>query len=190
MPELSPDEPSIAGADAGGRKAVARLAVLASRGVVDKIAAVDRLWEIAIVPALARAVGEDRVQANHIRSICRYASGGGMIHVCARGAGLGDRHGDLLVAMLLKRQFSEQGAGYPDKADRPLRIAANTEGGSVLRVGARLVRIDLCLDTSPELHSRARQSHGGRVWIPVAHRLSEPVLVASRVCVAAGDGRS
>jgi hypothetical protein len=34
------------------------------------------------------------------------------------------------------------------------------------------------------------QSHGGRVWIPVAYRLSELVLVASRVCVAAGDGRS
>jgi hypothetical protein len=105
MSELSPDEPSIAaaGADAGGRKAVAheargaaepdqfgrgenrelieawravanaklvefrqqsrRLAVLGSRGVVGKIAAVDRLWEIAIAHALVRALGEDRVQA-------------------------------------------------------------------------------------------------------------------------------
>ena len=103
MSELPPDEPSIAGADAGGRKTVAheargapepdqfgrgedrelieawravanaklvefrqqswRLAVLASRGVVGKIAAVDRLWEIAIAHALVRALGEDRVQA-------------------------------------------------------------------------------------------------------------------------------
>jgi hypothetical protein len=103
MSELPPDEPSIAGADAGGRKTVAheargapepdqfgrgedrelieawravanaklvefrkqswRLAVLASRGVVGKIAAVDRLWEIGIAHALVRALGEDRVQA-------------------------------------------------------------------------------------------------------------------------------
>ena len=27
-------------------------------------------------------------------------------------------------------------------------------------------------------------------WIPVAYRLSELVLVASRACVVAGDGRS
>jgi len=39
--------------------------------------------------------------------------------VRSRGAGLGDWHGDLLVAMLLKRRFSEQGAAYPDEADRP-----------------------------------------------------------------------
>ncbi|MEY2608938.1 MAG: hypothetical protein QOH31_6835 [Verrucomicrobiota bacterium] len=105
MSELPPHEPSIAaaGADAGGRKAVAheargaaepdqfgrgenrelieawravanaklvefrqqsrRLAVLGSRGVVGKIAAVDRLWEIAIAHALVRALGEVRVQA-------------------------------------------------------------------------------------------------------------------------------
>jgi hypothetical protein len=40
-----------------------RLAVLGSRGVVGKIAAVDRLWEIAIAHALVRALGEVRVQA-------------------------------------------------------------------------------------------------------------------------------
>ena len=33
------------------------------QGVIDKAAAVDRLWEIAIAHALVRALGEDRVQA-------------------------------------------------------------------------------------------------------------------------------
>jgi hypothetical protein len=40
-----------------------RLALLARNGVVTKSAAVDRLWEIAIVHALVRSLGEDRVQA-------------------------------------------------------------------------------------------------------------------------------
>jgi hypothetical protein len=33
------------------------------QGTVDKAAAVDRLWEIAIAHALVRALGEQRVQA-------------------------------------------------------------------------------------------------------------------------------
>jgi hypothetical protein len=40
-----------------------RLAILVQEGLVDKTAAVDRLWEIAIAHALVRALGEDRVQA-------------------------------------------------------------------------------------------------------------------------------
>ena len=40
-----------------------RLALLVRRGVVDKMAAVDRLWEIATAHALVRALGKDRVQA-------------------------------------------------------------------------------------------------------------------------------
>jgi hypothetical protein len=39
-----------------------RLALLVQRGLVDKTATVDRLWEIAIAHALVRALGEDRVQ--------------------------------------------------------------------------------------------------------------------------------
>jgi hypothetical protein len=40
-----------------------RLALLVKQGTVDKAAAVDRLWEIAIAHALVRALGEQRVQA-------------------------------------------------------------------------------------------------------------------------------
>jgi hypothetical protein len=40
-----------------------RLALLVRRGIIDKTAAVDRLWEIAVAHALVRALGEDRVQA-------------------------------------------------------------------------------------------------------------------------------
>jgi hypothetical protein len=40
-----------------------RLAMLVRQGVVDRAAAVDRLWEIATAHALVRALGEDRVQA-------------------------------------------------------------------------------------------------------------------------------
>ena len=40
-----------------------RLAILVQRGAIDKTAAVDRLWEIAMAHALVRALGEDRVQA-------------------------------------------------------------------------------------------------------------------------------
>jgi len=40
-----------------------RLALLVQRGVVEKQAAIDRLWEIATAHALVRALGEDRVQA-------------------------------------------------------------------------------------------------------------------------------
>ena len=45
------------------RKQCWRLALLVRQGTVDKTAAVDRLWEIATVHALVRALGEDRVQA-------------------------------------------------------------------------------------------------------------------------------
>jgi hypothetical protein len=40
-----------------------RLAMLVRQGMIDKAAAVDRLWEIAIAHALVRALGEDRIQA-------------------------------------------------------------------------------------------------------------------------------
>jgi hypothetical protein len=40
-----------------------RLAILAQQGVVERTAAVDRLWEIAVAHALVRALGEDRVEA-------------------------------------------------------------------------------------------------------------------------------
>ena len=40
-----------------------RLAILVRQGTVDKVAAVDRLHEIAIAHALVRALGEDRVEA-------------------------------------------------------------------------------------------------------------------------------
>jgi hypothetical protein len=40
-----------------------RLAMLVRQGMIDKAAAVDRLWEIAIAHALVRAFGEDRVQS-------------------------------------------------------------------------------------------------------------------------------
>jgi hypothetical protein len=40
-----------------------RLAHLVRQGTIDKTAAVDRLYEIAIAHALVRALGEDRVQA-------------------------------------------------------------------------------------------------------------------------------
>ena len=40
-----------------------RLAMLAQQGLVDKMAAVDRLYEIAIAHALVRALGEDHVEA-------------------------------------------------------------------------------------------------------------------------------
>jgi hypothetical protein len=40
-----------------------RLAHLVRQGTVDKVAAVDRLHEIAIAHALVRALGEDRVEA-------------------------------------------------------------------------------------------------------------------------------
>jgi hypothetical protein len=40
-----------------------RLAGLVQQGFVGKVAAADRLYEIAIAHALVRAIGEDRVQA-------------------------------------------------------------------------------------------------------------------------------
>ena len=40
-----------------------RLALLVRQGALDRVAAVDRLWEIATAHALVRALGEDRVQA-------------------------------------------------------------------------------------------------------------------------------
>jgi hypothetical protein len=40
-----------------------RLALLVRRGTIDKAAAVDRLYEIAIGHAIVRALGEDRVGA-------------------------------------------------------------------------------------------------------------------------------
>jgi len=40
-----------------------RLAHLVQRGIIEKQAAIDRLWEIATAHALVRALGEDHVQA-------------------------------------------------------------------------------------------------------------------------------
>jgi hypothetical protein len=40
-----------------------RLAILVRRGTLDKVSAVDRLYEIAIAHALIRALGEDRIEA-------------------------------------------------------------------------------------------------------------------------------
>jgi hypothetical protein len=45
------------------RRQAWRLALQVRQGVIDKTAAVDRLWEIATAHALVRALGEDRVQA-------------------------------------------------------------------------------------------------------------------------------
>jgi hypothetical protein len=47
-----------------------RLAILAQQGVVDKSAAVDRLYEIALAHALVRALGEDRVEAILAEAFC------------------------------------------------------------------------------------------------------------------------
>ena len=40
-----------------------RLALLVRGGMIDKTAAVDRLWEIATAHALVRSLGDDRIQA-------------------------------------------------------------------------------------------------------------------------------
>jgi hypothetical protein len=40
-----------------------RLALLVRQGMIDKTAAVDRLYEIAVAHALVRALGEDRIEA-------------------------------------------------------------------------------------------------------------------------------
>jgi hypothetical protein len=45
------------------RKQCWRLAALVRSGIVEKQAAVDRLWEIALAHALVRALGEDRIDA-------------------------------------------------------------------------------------------------------------------------------
>jgi len=45
------------------RRQAWRLALLVRQGTIDKTAAVDRLYEIAIAHAIVRALGADRVQA-------------------------------------------------------------------------------------------------------------------------------
>jgi hypothetical protein len=40
-----------------------RLAALVRQGLVDRTAAADRLWEIAVAHSLVRALGEDRIEA-------------------------------------------------------------------------------------------------------------------------------
>ena len=40
-----------------------RLAILVKQGGLEKAAAIDRLWTIAIAHALVRTLGEDRIQA-------------------------------------------------------------------------------------------------------------------------------
>ena len=47
-----------------------RLAILARQGVIDKTAAVDRLWEVAVAHALVRALGEDRIQVILAEAFC------------------------------------------------------------------------------------------------------------------------
>jgi hypothetical protein len=47
-----------------------RLAHLVRQGVIDKTAAVDRLWEVAVAHALVRALGEDRIQAILAEAFC------------------------------------------------------------------------------------------------------------------------
>jgi len=44
------------------RKQCWRLAGLSRRGIVEKVAAVDLLYEVAICHALVRSMGEDRIQ--------------------------------------------------------------------------------------------------------------------------------
>jgi hypothetical protein len=45
------------------RRQAWRLSILVKQGIVDKAAAVDLLWEVAIAHALVRSLGEDRIQA-------------------------------------------------------------------------------------------------------------------------------
>jgi hypothetical protein len=45
------------------RRQAWRLTALVAQGTIDKAAAIDRLWEIAIAHALVRAHGKDRIQA-------------------------------------------------------------------------------------------------------------------------------
>jgi hypothetical protein len=45
------------------RRQAWRLAILVKRGIINKTAAVDRLWDIAIAHALVRALGEQRIEA-------------------------------------------------------------------------------------------------------------------------------
>jgi hypothetical protein len=40
-----------------------RLAILSQQGIVDRIAAVDLLWEVAVGHALVRSLGDDRIEA-------------------------------------------------------------------------------------------------------------------------------
>jgi hypothetical protein len=45
------------------RKQSWRLAILVRRGAIDKLVAIDQLYEIAIAHALVRALGDDRIEA-------------------------------------------------------------------------------------------------------------------------------
>jgi hypothetical protein len=45
------------------RRQAWRLSILVQQGVIEKMAAVDRLYEIAIAHALVRSLGEARIQA-------------------------------------------------------------------------------------------------------------------------------
>jgi hypothetical protein len=52
------------------RKQSWRLSMLVRCGVIDKLAAVDRLYEIAIAHALVRALGEERIEALLAEAFC------------------------------------------------------------------------------------------------------------------------
>jgi hypothetical protein len=52
------------------RKQAWRLAHLTRRGLIDKAAAVDALWQIATAHALVRALGEDRIEAIVAEAFC------------------------------------------------------------------------------------------------------------------------
>jgi hypothetical protein len=45
------------------RKQSWRLSILVRRGAVDKLVAIDQLYEIAIAHALVRSLGDDRIEA-------------------------------------------------------------------------------------------------------------------------------
>jgi hypothetical protein len=79
-----------------------RLSMLVRRGTVDRQAAVDRLWEIAIAHALVRALGEDRIQAILDESFADAdfpANGFG-----GRMSALSEPNGDELEAVCLRVQ--------------------------------------------------------------------------------------
>jgi hypothetical protein len=52
------------------RRQAWRLSMLVRQGVVDKRAAIDQLWEIAVAHALVRSLGPDRIAAVVSEAFC------------------------------------------------------------------------------------------------------------------------